>query len=140
MSQDGKNPYAQDFETGARDRALRSQARQEQEAQRQKMAELQALQDRIRVLENAAQNPAQAQRRNHNGESVFAAGSTFKPNAFSGGYNPTFTEWIERFEEMAIAHKWEETDVLKFFLCFWKEEPDKPLESSHKPKKMTMPK
>ncbi len=49
----------------------------------------------------------------YNGESIFAAGTSLKPAIFFGGYRPTFYEWIERFEEIAIAHRWEGIGELK---------------------------
>ncbi|MCP3664424.1 MAG: hypothetical protein GY696_18370, partial [Gammaproteobacteria bacterium] len=54
-----------------------------------------------------------------NGESLFAAGSAIKPAIFTGGYNPTATEWFDRFEEIAIAHKWQgnrRAELVQLFL------------------------
>ncbi|MCP3662034.1 MAG: hypothetical protein GY696_05980, partial [Gammaproteobacteria bacterium] len=69
-------------------------------------------------INNPAGDP-NAPQQQFNGESLFAAGSAIKPAIFTGGYNPTATEWFDRFEEIAIAHKWQgnrRAELVQLFL------------------------
>ena len=78
-------------------------------------AELRQALDRISELENARDNPATPEEPKG---SLFPAGP-HKPPIFSGGYNPTASEYFTRFEEISMAHSWKDdrrAEVLSLFL------------------------
>ena len=100
--------------------------REQQREKKQKMAEAARLQQvearlaeyeqKVRDLENAPPPNAQPQ---VGGENLFPAGGSVRPTVFKGGYNPTFSEWINRFEEIAAAHHWDntrKTELIHLFL------------------------
>ena len=118
--QEQQNKEEQTHQKAAQAKLTRMQQLHEQLTQ--STTALQTALDRITTLENAANQPPPAPppqaHPNYNGESLFAAGNTIKPTIFFGGYNPSATEWFNRFEEIARAHKWEgnrRSEVVQLF-------------------------
>ena len=84
-------------------------------------AKLAQLEARLKAMEdNRANLPPQAQpQASVGGENLFPAGSAIRPTIFKGGYNPTFSQWLCRFEEICLAHKWQgdrRAEILQLFL------------------------
>ena len=125
----GKDPYKRDFKTGPEDRAAKATFREQKEKQMaaEEIQELtRKLNEAIGLINTQTQRlqaqsdllNAQTQRINDletqqpPPPSEHTPSGAIKPSFFRGGFHPTFTEWLETYEEISTCNNWKEEQKL----------------------------